>query len=299
MSLSTLVRDAVREDDTAAAASDADSDLSPIDALEPHASLSYALTPTLLEFASAIAEHETTFLQFPKSHQPFHLTRAQEDHARQLLQQCQPIAKLRFRIVPKQMKEEEFWRVYFLLMRNVAKKVIGAQREEPIAEEDPTPATNETETNDNEGTTISDPTASSVVSTPQRQPARSALDMEEIDRLCGVSNLRSNRRLSMGLTGDSDDDEYDGGLVDHRTDAVLDAIVRNHRGLNASFSLPSSPAAPILPSDRNPSLSSDFTNDNTEFNVTEAELNDALEEAAREDANSSSISDRLDTEELP
>lgn len=279
---------------------------------------SYVLTPTLIEFATALADHESTFLHFPKSNQPFQLTRQQEQHARQLLEVCAPIGQLRFRLVPKSMKEGEFWRVYFLLMRNVARKVKNDAESNTKENEQtamhsstanttdssvPSPAINSTTPS------VVGPSSSALTSaslSPLPSPTRSTLDFDAIDRLCGIGNIQHGRRLSMSDTNldDDDDDDID-GRIDDATDNVLSEIVRRHR-LSGSFSavLPS-PIRPFPSSSSSAGASAAPLDDSLtgDLGISEAELDAALlqEEANgnREKETDSQIFDTNGADSLP
>ena len=112
-----------REEAEAAAQSGAAA-LSEANPIDPAAApLDYTVTPTLLEFVDALSEHGDTFLRFPRAHQSFRLSALQESHARSVLAASPALARMRYRLAPSQIKEQEFWRIYFILFANVARKI--------------------------------------------------------------------------------------------------------------------------------------------------------------------------------
>jgi len=82
-----------------------------------------AVTPQIIEFANALAEHETTFTRFPAEHKTdIAFSEKQIAHARELLIQSPALATLRHQLCPKVIKDQDFWRVYFILLHNIQKR---------------------------------------------------------------------------------------------------------------------------------------------------------------------------------
>ncbi|ELR19237.1 BSD domain containing protein [Acanthamoeba castellanii str. Neff] len=78
-------------------------------------------TPELIEYVSHLAQHPSTFTEFPIPRAPegaFPLTRGQTRHARKMLEMVPSLQKLRYSMCPSKMNEETFWRIYFLLLLN-------------------------------------------------------------------------------------------------------------------------------------------------------------------------------------
>ena len=92
------------------------------------------ITPFIIEFAAAIAEHPSTFVSFPpccpaaaatsaaSSSSAFRLCPAQLVHARLLLASCPPFARLRQSLCPAVIDELRLWRVYFTLLHNISSR---------------------------------------------------------------------------------------------------------------------------------------------------------------------------------
>ena len=92
------------------------------------ASFDYALSPFITEFASALAEHEATFVDFPACDcglpsEAFHLTPPQLVHARLVLLASPAFARLRLELCPASITERELWRVYFTLLSHQTTRV--------------------------------------------------------------------------------------------------------------------------------------------------------------------------------
>jgi len=91
------------------------------------------ITPVLLDFVQNIADHPSTFTDFPidtaEGPQPaksidaesFKLTRRQARHAKAILSMVPKLQKLRHDLVPKYLIEDVFWQVYFLLITSKTK----------------------------------------------------------------------------------------------------------------------------------------------------------------------------------
>jgi len=105
--------------------------------------ISVGITKPLLEFVENICQYPKTFVDFPveESFTPtpqqmnsktdistptvgeqtrsiYILSPWQEQHARLILHQVKDLQKLRFKLCPSHLKEDAFWRIYFLLVRN-------------------------------------------------------------------------------------------------------------------------------------------------------------------------------------
>jgi len=81
---------------------------------------SVGITPSLKEFVQNICEHPNTWLEFPleKSQESIVLSDWQERHARLMLNQVDELGELRFQLCPSHLKDERFWKIYFLLVQN-------------------------------------------------------------------------------------------------------------------------------------------------------------------------------------
>ncbi len=99
--------------------------------IEPFEDVELPVTQRVLEWAAAVAEHPDTFVNFPKQHLNLkaanEMTGYQVSHASKVLALCKPLAALRHHLCPKQISEKQFWRVYFLLLRNIQRKMAAAQ----------------------------------------------------------------------------------------------------------------------------------------------------------------------------
>lgn len=81
----------------------------------------YGITPTVLEFVENVCNHPNTFRDFPiqnYGNSPKKLSPKQEKHAVLMLERAPELSKLRYKLCPGVMKEEMFWRVYFLVLQN-------------------------------------------------------------------------------------------------------------------------------------------------------------------------------------
>ncbi|GAQ82722.1 BSD domain-containing protein [Klebsormidium nitens] len=78
------------------------------------------VTDEVVAFATSIASHPETWLDFPLSSdetaEELALTELQEDHVYVLEQEAPQIAAMRTELCPAFMSEERFWRVYFVLL---------------------------------------------------------------------------------------------------------------------------------------------------------------------------------------
>lgn len=296
-----------REEAEAAHGASALSESSPIDPTA--APLDYAVTPALLEFVDALSEHDDTFLRFPRAHQSFRLSALQESHARSVLAASPALARMRYRLAPSQIKEQEFWRIYFILFANVARKIKAT--ESAAAPSAPTESTH----NQRGSSTASSSAAASparpsagdaspaaVVSDAATAAASSPvaaipLDLREADRLCGLDHMHGRR--SSSLLSDSGLEVDDEDQLDPQTDALIADILRRQR--LGSNSLPS-PAAlhSLQPQQQHTplksrasahtaqSLSAEFASaassedvdalNTSDLGVTEAELDEALQQ---------------------
>jgi len=81
---------------------------------------SVGITPSLKEFVQNICQHPNTWLEFPleKSQESIVLSDWQERHARLMLNQVDELGELRFQLCPSHLKDERFWKIYFLLVQN-------------------------------------------------------------------------------------------------------------------------------------------------------------------------------------
>jgi len=81
----------------------------------------YGIDETIMEFVDSICEHPNTFRDFPVANYGAlskKLTPKQEKHATIMLNKVPELSKLRYKLCPGHMKEEMFWRIYFLLLHN-------------------------------------------------------------------------------------------------------------------------------------------------------------------------------------
>ncbi|XP_072972959.1 uncharacterized protein [Typha angustifolia] len=86
----------------------------------------FGVTEQLLSFAKEFTEE--TFKSFPLQDDPesestagnvrLDLTEWQEQHAVIVLSKVKEIAKLRYVLCPRHLKEKQFWRIYFLLVKS-------------------------------------------------------------------------------------------------------------------------------------------------------------------------------------
>jgi len=79
------------------------------------------IDPTIMEFVESICNHPNTFRDFPLENygnSPKKLTPKQEKHAMLMLDKVPELSQLRYKLCPGAMKEEKFWRVYFLILQN-------------------------------------------------------------------------------------------------------------------------------------------------------------------------------------
>jgi len=81
---------------------------------------SVGITPSLKEFVQNICQHPNTWLEFPleKAQESIILSDWQERHARLMLNQVDELGELRFQLCPSHLKDERFWKIYFLLVQN-------------------------------------------------------------------------------------------------------------------------------------------------------------------------------------
>jgi len=81
----------------------------------------YGIDATIMEFVDSICDHPNTFRDFPIQNYGAlskKLTPKQEKHAVIMLNKVPELSKLRYKLCPGIMKEEMFWRIYFLLLHN-------------------------------------------------------------------------------------------------------------------------------------------------------------------------------------
>jgi len=102
------------------------------------------IDPTIMEFVESICNHPNTFRDFPLENygnSPKKLTPKQEKHAMLMLDKVPELSQLRYKLCPGVMKEEKFWRVYFLILQN---KIGYIFSDEVIEEQDNTTTTTTT-----------------------------------------------------------------------------------------------------------------------------------------------------------
>ena len=78
-------------------------------------------SPEVVEFVQALCEHPMTWSAFPldaSSNAHRHLPPFMKNHAKTMLQLVPDLKELRYHMVPRKMKEDDFWTVYFLLVSN-------------------------------------------------------------------------------------------------------------------------------------------------------------------------------------
>jgi len=93
----------------------------------------FGIEPTIVEFVENICNHPNTFRDFPVENygiSPKKLTPKQERHAVIMLDKVPELSKLRYKLCPGHMKEEMFWRVYFLLLQNKIGYIFSDEVEE-------------------------------------------------------------------------------------------------------------------------------------------------------------------------
>lgn len=89
---------------------------------------SVIITAEMKEFASTLCDHPDTFLSFPLDmipsmalpegqSAPFVFTRRQLRHAQLMIEAVPALQRLRYQLCPKELTEDQFWQVYFLLTR--------------------------------------------------------------------------------------------------------------------------------------------------------------------------------------
>jgi len=84
---------------------------------------SVGITDQLKEFVQNLCEeHPDTFVNFPLEEKEIQeklvLTTWQEKHVKLMLESVEDLRLLRFHLCPSQLKDDEFWTIYFLLVRN-------------------------------------------------------------------------------------------------------------------------------------------------------------------------------------
>eukprot|EP01114_Cavostelium_apophysatum_P019152 TRINITY_DN6090_c0_g1_i1.p1 TRINITY_DN6090_c0_g1~~TRINITY_DN6090_c0_g1_i1.p1 ORF type:complete len:310 (-),score=96.79 TRINITY_DN6090_c0_g1_i1:521-1450(-) len=81
------------------------------------------ITPTLIEFVDNVCQHPKTFVDFPleendRALADIPLSEWQVRHAELMLKKVESLGRLRFKLCPSQMKEDHFWKIYFMLAKN-------------------------------------------------------------------------------------------------------------------------------------------------------------------------------------
>eukprot|EP00005_Dracoamoeba_jomungandri_P014388 CAMPEP_0174268906 /NCGR_PEP_ID=MMETSP0439-20130205/39150_1 /TAXON_ID=0 /ORGANISM="Stereomyxa ramosa, Strain Chinc5" /LENGTH=157 /DNA_ID=CAMNT_0015357383 /DNA_START=32 /DNA_END=505 /DNA_ORIENTATION=+ len=98
------------------------------------------VTPTLIEYVQQLAQHPQTFTNFPISSQAeFEMSAVEERHAKTMLTKVPELSRLRYILCPSKMREEVFWRIYFLLLENKLSRVVAqgsSKKEAPVEMED-------------------------------------------------------------------------------------------------------------------------------------------------------------------
>eukprot|EP01062_Namystynia_karyoxenos_P058040 TRINITY_DN493_c0_g1_i1.p1 TRINITY_DN493_c0_g1~~TRINITY_DN493_c0_g1_i1.p1 ORF type:complete len:256 (+),score=88.09 TRINITY_DN493_c0_g1_i1:84-851(+) len=73
-----------------------------------------AITPEQLERVGELAGHPEVFTKFPSFATPgFQVTDEMEWHAKAILAASEPLAQLRYDLVPRRITDDRFWEVYF------------------------------------------------------------------------------------------------------------------------------------------------------------------------------------------
>lgn len=182
----------------------------------------------MLSAFRTLSTKDALWLHYPPSlsSEPFVLTRQQEAHARQMLHACEQLARQRYRLCPRLMKENEFWRVYFCLLSSIVhhpdtqitcscgevhehqiqpetddqlvEEFIAChqetpeqqeQREEAIALAVQCQQSPSMEANDTSSSHDTAPPPYPPAAHVQPSPVRTTLNRDAIDRWCGVNNL--------------------------------------------------------------------------------------------------------------
>jgi len=199
-------------------------------ALPKRIPIDYRINPHIIEFVNALAEHESTFLSFPKdqttpsrksiekyendnkkdtndssssssssSRAPlFELTPFEEYHAREILAASPALARLRYRLCPSQLRESDFWRVYFVLLGNLTKR-LTKQFEDSNAIPCDCEYHRQLKLEEEQ----------EAEERKKKEKKIKKLDFDEIDRLCGV-----------GKDGVGDEEETDGVDSDAEPDEL-------------------------------------------------------------------------------
>eukprot|EP01102_Stenamoeba_stenopodia_P013885 TRINITY_DN4553_c0_g1_i2.p1 TRINITY_DN4553_c0_g1~~TRINITY_DN4553_c0_g1_i2.p1 ORF type:complete len:956 (-),score=163.62 TRINITY_DN4553_c0_g1_i2:90-2846(-) len=74
----------------------------------------------LKEYVNALFKDYNLFADFPldDEHATFQMSELQAQHAIRIIKECPVLDELRYQLCPRAMKENTFWYIYFLLMRN-------------------------------------------------------------------------------------------------------------------------------------------------------------------------------------